>query len=191
MKLIVGLGNPGRKYSGTRHNVGFVVLAELARRHGTSKPRTDFQGEVVDAAIADVRTLLLCPHTLMNRSGASVRKAIDFYRVELPDLLVVCDDMNLPVGSLRVRAKGSSGGQRGLEDIIRHAGADEFARLRIGIGRPPDSWDPADYVLSKFNKAEVAEIDLAVVRAADAAADWVRVGVDACMNRYNGAVGSE
>jgi PTH1 family peptidyl-tRNA hydrolase len=189
MKLIVGLGNPGRKYERTRHNVGFAVVERLVSRFGGVRSRRAFGGEVFDAEInsdaASERVLLLCPHTLMNASGRSVREAVDFYRIELADLLVISDDLNLPLGKLRMRAKGSFGGQKGLADIIRHLGTDAFARLRVGIDRPPEGFDAADYVLSRFRSEEIPIIEDAVARAADAAADWVTRGVEYCMNEYN------
>src|SRR5689334_8413414 len=113
MKLVVGLGNPGKKYEGTRHNVGFRVVAELARKHGLSPPRKAFQGEVTEATLAGDKALLLCPHTLMNLSGASVLAARDFYKIPNEDLLIVCDDFNLPLAKLRIRSGGSAGGQKG------------------------------------------------------------------------------
>src|SRR5262245_16373112 len=115
MKLVVGLGNPGRKYEGTRHNVGFMVFTELARKYGHSRPKAAFQGEIVEATLESQKSLLLCPHTLMNLSGGSVLAARDFYKIEPEDLLVVSDDLNLPLGKLRFRSSGSSGGQKGLE----------------------------------------------------------------------------
>ena len=185
MKLVVGLGNPGRKYKDTRHNVGYMVLAELARRHGGSSVRAKFHADVVEANIEGERALLLSPLTYMNLSGTSVVEAFRFYKLELEDVLVICDDMNLPLGKLRVRSKGSSGGQKGLADIINRLGNEQFTRLRIGIGEPPSSWNAADFVLSKFNKQETTEIELAVQQAADAVAHWARDGVDDCMNRHN------
>jgi len=185
MKLVVGLGNPGRRYQGTRHNVGFAVLAELGRRHGTSGPKTSFQGEVVEATLGGARVLLLCPHTFMNNSGSSVLAARDFYKLENSDLLIVCDDFSLPAGKLRLRSKGSAGGQKGLEDIIRVLGGDLVSRLRLGIGPLPAGWDAAAFVLSKFTKEESAVVDPAVVSAADAAADWIAKGIEYCMNTYN------
>lgn len=185
MKLVVGLGNPGRKYQQTRHNVGFEVIAELARLHGSGGSRSNFQGEVVDANLNGERAVLLCPHTFMNRSGTSVVQARDFYKLSNRDLLVVCDDFNLPLAKLRFRAKGSSGGQKGLDDIARCLSSEEFGRLRIGIGQPPQGWDAADYVLGKFSKQERSEIDAAVWRAADAVPVWARDGIEACMNQFN------
>jgi PTH1 family peptidyl-tRNA hydrolase len=185
MKLVVGLGNPGKKYEGTRHNVGFRVAARLAEQHATSKPKRAFQGELVEAAIETEKVLLLCPHTLMNLSGGSVLEARDFYKVAHADLLVVSDDINLPLGKLRFRQSGSSGGQRGLQDVIRRLGGDDVPRLRIGVGGPPAGRDAADYVLGRFTKAETPEIEDAIVRAADAVAAWVREGIAVAMNRYN------
>jgi PTH1 family peptidyl-tRNA hydrolase len=185
MKLVVGLGNPGRKYQATRHNIGYEVLWNLARRFATDSPKSSFQGEVVDADLEGVRTLLLWPQTYMNRSGASVVQARDFYKLENTELLVVCDDFNLPLARLRVRVKGSSGGQKGLDDIIRALGTDEVPRLRVGIGAPPDGWDPANYVLGKFSRQELADVEQVVVRAADAVVEWARSGIEQCMNRFN------
>lgn len=187
MKLVVGLGNPERKYEGTRHNIGFVVLATLAHRCGASRPKAGFQGEVVEAAIRGEKVLLLCPTTYMNRSGASVQAAVAFYKLPLEEMLVVCDDLNLPLGRIRIRPEGSTGGQKGLADIVRRLGSQEFPRLRVGIGQPPERWDAADYVLSKFTKEEQEEVDLAVQRAADAVTAWVVEGIQASMNQYNGS----
>lgn len=185
MKLVVGLGNPDRKYQGTRHNVGFMVLAELARRHGQGRPKAKFHGEVMEATLGGGKVLLLSPLTYMNRSGISVHEACGFHKLPLADLLVVCDDLNLPLAKLRFRAQGSSGGQKGLEDIIRRLGTEEFSRLRIGIGSPPEDWDAADYVLSKFTRIEIPHVENAVAHAADAVAEWAALGVHDCMNRYN------
>ncbi len=185
MKLVVGLGNPGKKYEGTRHNVGFRVAVELARLYGQTKPKRAFQGEVVEAQIDSQRILLLCPHTLMNLSGSSVLEARDFYKIEHEGLLIVGDDLNLPLGKLRFRHSGSSGGQKGLSDILRRLGSEELPRLRVGIGNPPAGRDAAGYVLGRFGKDEVAEMDVAVGRAADAVAVWVREGIAAAMNQYN------
>jgi len=185
MKLVVGLGNVGRKYEATRHNVGFRVAAELAVKYGIARPKRAFRGELAEAAIDGEKLLLLCPHTLMNLSGASVLEARDFYKIPHQDLLIVGDDLNLPLGKLRFRQSGSSGGQRGLENIIHRLGTDEIPRLRIGIGSPPPGRDAADYVLGRFAKQERPEIDLAVGRAADAVVIWVRQGMAVAMNQYN------
>jgi len=185
MKLVVGLGNPGRKYEGTRHNIGFEVIYALARKHATGKPRNDFQAELVEANVGSEKLLLVCPQTFMNLSGASVLRARDFYKLENAELLIVCDDFNLPLGRLRVRTSGSAGGQKGLQDIIRCLGTENFPRLRIGIGEPPEQWEGRDYVLSKFTKEEQAEAQLTIARAADAVECWATEGIAACMNRFN------
>jgi len=185
VKLIAGLGNPGRKYEGTRHNIGWQVLAELARRHGTSKPRAKFQGELVEANIAGERAILLSPLTYMNRSGDCVQPARDFYKLDNTDVLIICDDFNLPAARIRVRARGSAGGQKGLQDVIRRLGTDEVSRLRIGIGAAPDGWDVSSFVTSKFQEEEIQPMREAVARATDAAEVWCREGVQVCMNRFN------
>ncbi len=185
MKLVVGLGNPDRRYKETRHNVGFNVLAELARSFGTGGVKAKFHAEVLEANIGGQKALLISPLTYMNNSGMSVQEAKSFYKIAEEDLLVVCDDLNLPLAKLRFRTKGSSGGQKGLEDIVRRLGTDEFPRLRIGIGSPPDGWDWADYVLSKFTKEEIPDIEEAVCRAADAVVAWAKQGVEVCMDQYN------
>ena len=185
MKLVVGLGNPGRKYEGTRHNVGFRVVAELTRKYAQGKPKQAFQGEIVEAKLEAEKALLLCPHTLMNLSGASVLAARDFYKIVDEDLLVIGDDFHLPLGKLRFRSSGSSGGQKGLENIIRRLGTDQIPRLRIGIGEPPEGREAADYVLGRFSKAEQGDIEEAIWRAADAVVVWAREGLAVSMNRYN------
>ena len=185
MKLVVGLGNPGRKYQNTRHNVGFEVIAELARRYGLGRPKPAFQGELTEASFEGQRALLLCPHTLMNRSGRSVAETLRYYKLETADLLVVCDCMNLPLGKLRLRPGGSAGGHNGLADVGRWLGGNDFPRLRIGIGRPPEAWDPADYVLARFTKNQRGEIDAALMLAADAVIVWAREGLEPAMNQFN------
>ena len=186
MKLIVGLGNPGRKYQGTRHNIGFDVLDELARKHDVAARKRKFEAEVAEVELAGQRTVLLWPQTYMNLSGTSVGKISDYYGLLQDDLLVVCDDYQLPLGKLRFRAQGSAGGQKGLADVIRRLGSEQFARLRIGVGPLPDRWDAADFVLGQFGRSEGAAIEQAVWRAVDGVVDWLAEGTPFCMNRYNG-----
>ena len=185
MKLVVGLGNPGRKYVGTRHNIGFLVLDELARRSGASKPRAAVDAQWSETQLGSERTWLVWPQTFMNLSGSCVLRMRDFYKLRNEDLLVVCDDFHLPLGRLRLRGGGSAGGQKGLDDILRRLATEEIARLRIGIGSPPPGFEAADFVLSKFRREETAEMELAVQRAADAATDWVAHGLAYAMNKYN------
>ena len=185
MKLVVGLGNPGRKYELTRHNVGFDVLALVAQRLGTPQGKSQFHGETASGRLDGESVLLLQPHTFMNLSGQSVLAARDFYKLKNEDILVVCDDLNLPLGRLRFRASGSDGGQKGLANILNRLGTKEIARLRFGIDPPPAGWDAADHVLGKFNKKQREEVEVSLRIASDAVLDWVRSGVDFCMNRYN------
>lgn len=185
MKVVVGLGNPGKKYFNTRHNVGYEVLGVLGSRWNAGAPKVRFEAEICDALIGEVRTLLVAPLTYMNLSGRAVGKISEFYKLDPDAFAVVCDDMNLPTGRLRWRASGSHGGQKGLLDITRHLGTQEIARLRIGVGRPPGRQDPADYVLGRFGKSEREEMDIAVAEAADSVEMWLREGTTATMNRYN------
>jgi PTH1 family peptidyl-tRNA hydrolase len=185
MKLIVGLGNPGRKYQKTRHNVGFEVLDMLATRNAAGTAKEKFNGRVADASIAGQKAMLLWPLTLMNLSGECVGPAVEFYDVPLADVLVVCDDFNLPLAKLRFRSQGSAGGQKGLDDIIRRLGTQEVPRLRIGIGPVPTAWDGADFVLSKFSRSERTLVNDAIALAAEAVECWVAEGIEAGMSRYN------
>jgi len=184
-KLIVGLGNPGRKYQQTRHNLGFVVAGRVADRAVAGKPKVRFDGELAEGNLAGEKAIILCPHTFMNASGRSVRKAVDFYKLPLEQLLVISDDLNLPTGRVRLRPRGSAGGQKGLADIIRQLGTDDFARMRIGIDRPPQNWTTTDYVLGKFNADEIDKINAAIDRATEATLCWATEGAAAAMSRYN------
>jgi len=185
MKIVVGLGNPGRQYAGTRHNVGFDVIDYLAAAPSVGGARSAFQADVFEATEGGEKLLLLKPQTFMNLSGRAVRAALDFYKLTAADLLVVCDDYNLPLGKLRVRAKGSHGGQNGLRDIQQQLGGDEYPRLRMGVGQPSPG-EAVDFVLSRFKPAERPAIDAAVAQAAAAVLVWVRRGLPACMNFANG-----
>src|SRR5438045_2875558 len=170
MKVIVGLGNPGAKYAGTRHNVGFEVVDYLAAAPSCSAFREKFEAFVAEMKEGDETVLLMKPLTFMNLSGRSVRAALDFYKLAADQLLVVCDDFNLPLGKLRIRAKGSHGGQNGLRNIQEQLGTDAYARLRIGVGEP--GHDAVDHVLSKFKPGEKKAIEEAVASAAQAALLW-------------------
>jgi PTH1 family peptidyl-tRNA hydrolase len=193
MKVVVGLGNPGSRYDGTRHNVGFSVVDYLAAGPAVSAFRARFQGLVADVTEGDQQVLLVKPETFMNLSGRCVRQVVDFYKVAPEDLLVVCDDVNLPLGKLRARAKGTHGGQNGLRSIQEHLGTTEYARLRIGIDPPPPNFDMADYVLSRFKPGERAVVEEAVAAAARGVLVWVREGIQKCMNTVNaeGSKGQE
>ena len=186
MKLVVGLGNPGRKYTQTRHNVGFAILDELAGRHATNPARTQFQGLTQDLRWESGQVLLLWPQTYMNRSGESVSQAMRFFKLAVEDVLIVCDDFHLPLAKLRIRGQGSSGGQRGLEDIVHHLGTQQFARLRVGVGPVPAGQQGAAFVLGRFTPDEATQLAPTLQRAADAIECWIREGTAAAMNQYNG-----
>lgn len=190
MKVLVGLGNPGPKYAGTRHNVGFDVVEYLAASPGCSPAREKFDAMIAELKEGDEAVLLVKPLTFMNLSGRAVRAILDFYKLPFDRLLVVCDDFNLPLGKLRVRAKGSHGGQNGLRNIQDQLGTDAYARLRIGVGQPSPG-DAVDFVLSKFRPGERKAADDAVATAAQASLLWVRSGIEACMNRFNGPADDE
>ncbi len=192
MKLIVGLGNPGSAYANTRHNIGFMVLEALARRHELSGAKTKFHAGTIEARIENQRVMLMQPTTFMNRSGLAVGEAARFYKLDPADLMVVVDEVALPTGVLRMRAGGSDGGHNGLADIRRALGCDQYPRLRIGIGEPRIGDRPiprTDYVLGPFTDSERAEIDKACVRACDALECWLDEGIDRAMTRFNTAPG--
>ena len=184
MKVVVGLGNPGKKYERTRHNVGFAVVDLLAESPRAGRFQARFQAQVAELVEDADKVLLVKPETFMNLSGRSVRQAVDFYHVEVSDVLVVCDDINLPLGKLRFRAKGTHGGHNGLRDIQNHLGTTEYARLRIGVDAPSD--DAVDHVLGRFRSGELPVIEDAVVLATQAVCVWVKKGIETCMNQYNG-----
>lgn len=186
MKLVVGLGNPGKKYEKTRHNIGFEVVDLLAVRHTADPAKSKFEGLLQECVIGGERTLLLKPQTFMNLSGRSVGLARDFYKIDPADLLLVCDDFNLELGVLRLRSGGSDGGQKGLADTIRLLGTDEFPRLRFGIGPVPDRWNAPDFVLGKFAGSEAKVVERERVRACEAVETWISHGIYEAMNKYNG-----
>lgn len=187
MKLIAGLGNPGRQYAGTRHNVGFEVLDLLARRHALT-----FDAAPADALMAKWRTpladggvLLVKPLTFMNRSGIAVGELARYFRVEVPDMLVVIDDVALELGRLRARARGSAGGHNGLKSIVEHFGTDEYARLRLGVGRGDARRDLADHVLARFEADERQTVEEMIGRAADAVETFIESGIESVMSTFN------
>jgi PTH1 family peptidyl-tRNA hydrolase len=183
VKLIVGLGNPGRAYAGTRHNVGFDVVDLLAERH-----RLSWESGPAEALMARWRAasaIVAKPLTFMNLSGQAVGDLLRFYKIDLPDLFVVVDDTNLELGRLRARATGSAGGHNGLKSLIELLGTENFARLRVGVGRGDARRDLADHVLTKFDPQERPDVVEAVGRAADAAELFVAEGIGPVMNRFN------
>lgn len=184
MKVVVGLGNPGKRYAGTRHNVGYAVVDLLAASHRCGRFQSRFQAQIAESLEDEHKVLLVKPETFMNLSGHSVRQVVDFYQLPLPDLLVVCDDVNLPLGKLRARARGTHGGHNGLRDIHSHLGTNEYSRLRIGVDNPGGD-DMVEHVLGRFRAGENNIMDDAIRTAAEAVGVWIRHGIEKCMNQYN------
>jgi len=184
-KFVVGLGNPGRRYRGTRHNVGYMVLRELRRRWSFGRGKSKFRGRCWAGSVAGRPVTLLAPKTYMNRSGLAVAEMMGFYKAAPAAVLIVLDDMALGLGRLRLRGRGSAGGHKGLTDILQAVGADQLPRLRVGIGAPPEGADATAYVLGRFRKNESAVMKEAIARAADAVEAWVTKGLSYSMNRHN------
>lgn len=185
MKLIAGLGNPGKEYSGTRHNIGFAVIDELSREYGIDVNKGKFKGVIGEGRIGTEKVILLKPLTYMNLSGESIRAACDFYKISAEDILIIYDDISLPVSGIRIRDKGSAGGHNGVKSIISHLGTDEFARIKVGVGGKPDGGDLVNHVLGRFSKEDAVLIDDAVKRSAKAAAAIIKNGPREAMNEYN------
>ncbi len=186
MYIIVGLGNPGKEYQNTRHNIGFDVIDEIAERNNIAMGEKKHKAIIGKGFVAGQRVILVKPQTFMNLSGESVRDAIDFYKVdEKTELIVISDDISLDVGQIRIRKKGSAGGHNGLKNIILHLGHDEFQRVKMGVGEKPKGYDLADYVLGHFSKEEREIMDESAGRAAKAIEVMLTEGADAAMNLYN------
>jgi PTH1 family peptidyl-tRNA hydrolase len=184
-KLIVGLGNPGPEYVGHRHNVGFQCLDRLAETHGLGFMRLESRARLAQGAIQGVRVLLAKPLTYMNLSGQAVGPLVRRYGILLSALLVIYDDMDLPLGTIRLRPRGGAGGHKGMRSIIEALGGQEFPRLRVGIGRPPGGEDAVDYVLSDFTLEEWAVIEGVYEKVLGAVECWLREGIVEAMGRYN------
>ncbi len=183
-KLIVGLGNPGVQYAQSRHNVGFLALDRFAESHHLTFSRRRFNALLAEGAIQDQRVLLAKPQTFMNLSGNAVGRLISFYRIPFRDIIVVYDDLDLPLGRMRLRERGSAGGHHGMESIIAAVGHGDFARLRIGIGRPPSRED-VEHVLGTFTRAEESMVKEVLARAVEALDVWLIAGLENAMNRFN------
>ena len=185
MYLIAGLGNPTREYEKTRHNVGFETIDILADKAGTTVTEKKHKALYGKGYIGGQKVILAKPQTYMNLSGESIREIADFYKIEPENIIILCDDINLSEGQLRIRLKGSAGGHNGLKNIISHLGTQEFPRIRIGVGEKPRGMDLADYVLGRFPKEQQAVMEEAYRDAADAACMMIEEGADAAMNHYN------
>lgn len=185
MKIIVGLGNPGIKYAGTRHNIGFSVIDELAEKYNIALDGKKHKAVFGKGMIEGEKVILAMPQTFMNLSGESVRELIDYYKCGPEDVIIVYDDIDLDVGKLRIREKGSAGGHNGMKNIIAHLGTQEFVRIRVGVGEKPRGMDLADYVLSRFAKEDLPAIRESCTKACEAVGLILAEDVAAAMNRYN------
>ena len=185
MAMVVGLGNPGVKYEKTRHNIGFDCLNGVLAKMGSPSLQAKFEGQFAKGRIGQRDVCLVWPLTFMNCSGRCVAQFARFYKIETQNILVICDDLSLPLGKLRVRKSGSSGGQKGLNDIIQSLGTQEVPRLRIGIDPTPEHWETSDYVLSKFTATERAIVDDGLSKAVNAITCWLSDGIDVAMNGFN------
>lgn len=187
MKIIAGLGNPTKEYEGTRHNIGFSVIDKLADKYNISMNEKKHKAICGKGMIEGEKVILLKPQTYMNLSGESVVDAVNFYKVDPEeDVIIIYDDIDLDVGKLRIRAKGSAGGHNGMKNIIAHLGTQVFPRIRVGVGAKPKDWDLADYVLGRFPKEELPEIEAGRETACEAVKIIVSQGTEAAMNRING-----
>lgn len=184
MKVIVGLGNPGKKYENTRHNMGFIALDLLAEKHGIKVDRLKFKSLVGEGRIADQRVLLVKPQTYMNLSGEAVREALAYYKVQPEDLIVIYDDIDIPTGTIRLRKKGSAGTHNGMKNVIYQIQSDDFPRIRVGIGSNGNI-DLIDYVTGGVTKEEKKLLEEALVKAAEGAEAIVLRGIEKAMNEYN------
>jgi PTH1 family peptidyl-tRNA hydrolase len=183
--VIVGLGNPGAKYENTRHNVGFDTVELLSRRHDIKLTKLKHKALIGDGNIGGRKVILAKPQTFMNLSGESVREIVEWYKIPVKNIIIVYDDIDLPVGKLRLRPKGSAGTHNGMKSVIYQIQSDEFPRVRIGVDKPPEGWDLANYVLGRFSGDERKKIEDTIERAADAVEAIVKSGIDSAMNRYN------
>ncbi|EMI9090783.1 peptidyl-tRNA hydrolase [Bacillus cereus B5-2] len=185
MKLIVGLGNPGREYELTRHNIGFMAIDELAKRWNISLNEQKFKGVFGAGFVNGEKVILLKPLTYMNLSGESIRPLMDYYKIDVEDFVVLYDDLDIPVGKLRLRMKGSAGGHNGVKSTISHLGTQEFQRIRMGIDRPKNGMKVVDYVLGRFTSEEIPDVDHSIEKAADACEEWLNKPFLQIMNTFN------
>lgn len=186
MKLIIGLGNPGTKYKGTRHNIGFITVDEMAYQEKINFDKALFDAIFVQKTIAEEQVILMKPLTYMNLSGEAVRPLMNYFKIALEDIVVIYDDMDLPVGKIRLRQKGSAGGHNGIKSLISCLGSDQFNRIKIGVGRPAPGRSVVNHVLANFETEEQEEMIAAVQKSVDALHDWIEQGdFIKTMNRYN------
>ncbi|WP_422485645.1 aminoacyl-tRNA hydrolase [Gudongella sp. DL1XJH-153] len=185
MIVIAGLGNPGSKYSETRHNIGFNVVDRLAQANGIKVNKLKFKALIGEGFIGTEKVLLVKPSTFMNNSGQCIREIVEFYKLPPGNLLVVVDDIDIEFATIRIKKKGSAGSHNGLKSIIYQLQVDDFPRIKVGIGKKPHYYDLADFVLSKFSSDERKLVDQAIKKAAEAAEEFVKSGIDKAMNKFN------
>src|SRR5512145_1131706 len=186
--LLIGLGNPGREYRDTRHNFGFMLIDRIAVRLNARGMKVQSKAIVTNAMYEDRKLILAKPQTYMNLSGQSVQGLVHFYKITLTNVMILSDDLDIPFGTIRIRASGGPGGQRGMASTIEQLGTKDFPRLRLGIGRPPGRMDPKDYVLQQFSKDDMTLLPDVLDRASDAVFEFVNNGLNAAMNKFNGDV---
>ena len=187
MYIIAGLGNPGRNYTGTRHNIGFDAIDAIASKNNIKFNKTKFKADLGEGVIGGEKVILVKPQTFMNLSGESIRPLRDWYKVPDENIIIIHDDISLSLGKLRLRGKGSAGGHNGMKSIIYQLGTDVFPRMKIGVGAPPDAdYDLADFVLGKFSKAEVEILVQTVIKVTDAVESIIKNGVEKTMSKFNG-----
>ena len=186
--LLIGLGNPGREYKDSRHNIGFMLIDRLAVRFNARGMKLQSKAIVMSTLYEERKIILAKPQTYMNLSGQSVQGLLHFYKLSMENLLVAHDDLDIPFGTIRIRPTGGPGGQRGMASTIEKLGTKDFPRLRLGIGRPPGRMDPKDYVLQDFSKDDLSFLPGVLDRAADAVLEFVMKGLNAAMNKYNGGI---
>ncbi|MFP7474409.1 aminoacyl-tRNA hydrolase [Niallia taxi] len=185
MKLVVGLGNPGKQYEKTRHNIGFEVIDYISKEYGIPLDKSKFKGQYGIGMINGEKAVLLKPLTYMNLSGESIRPIMDYYDIKTEDIVVIYDDLDLPVGKIRLRQKGSSGGHNGIKSTIAHTGTEKFNRIRVGIDRPQNGMKVTDYVLGRFMKEEQEALEIIVKKCSDACEQWMKEPFLQVMNIYN------
>ena len=188
--LLIGLGNPGREYKETRHNFGFMLIDRIAVRLNARGMKVQSKAIVTSAIYEDRKLILAKPQTYMNLSGQSVQGLVNFYKIPLTNIMLLSDDLDIPFGTIRIRAAGGPGGQRGLASVIENLGTKDFSRLRLGVGRPPGRMDPANFILQNFSRDEMKSISEILDAAADAGLEFVKNGLNAAMNKFNGSVDS-
>ncbi|MDA8440817.1 MAG: aminoacyl-tRNA hydrolase [Peptococcaceae bacterium] len=183
-KVVIGLGNPGREYALNRHNVGFLAIEHIATKFNVNF-RSKFQSQIGECEIASLKIMLVKPQTFMNLSGRAVREILDWYKLQPDDIVIIHDDMDLPFGKIRLRAQGSPGGHNGIKSIIHEISTANFSRIKIGVGRPPDGWDAADYVLGNFPAAVLPELNSILETVVESVQDVLVNGIKTAMNKYN------